>query len=91
MQMNGNSELITVAKYWKEWKDPRFIILVLSADRPVVYEAYVDPNVPPLPPHITIEQAKHFAQSLLKGDVDTGGVLKQSIKGMVDKLTPRKD
>ena len=30
----------------------------LAADRPVVYEAITDPEVPPLPPHITIEQAK---------------------------------
>jgi pyruvate dehydrogenase (quinone) len=36
----------------------------LSADKPVVFEAYVDPNVPPLPPHISLEQAKHFTQSI---------------------------
>ncbi|MGK7396780.1 MAG: thiamine pyrophosphate-requiring protein [Candidatus Cyclobacteriaceae bacterium M3_2C_046] len=30
MQMNGNSELVTIAKYWKEWSDPRMIILVLN-------------------------------------------------------------
>src|SRR5207247_888577 len=30
MQMNGMNELITVARYWKEWKDPRFIVLVLD-------------------------------------------------------------
>jgi pyruvate dehydrogenase (quinone) len=30
MQMNGLNELITVAKYWKEWKDPRFYVLVLN-------------------------------------------------------------
>ncbi|ADO73091.1 thiamine pyrophosphate-requiring protein [Stigmatella aurantiaca] len=150
MQMNGNSELITIAKYWKEWKDPRLIVLVLnnrdlnmvtweqrvmtgdpklpasqdlpdfpyaryaeslglkgirvdrpeqisrawdealSSDRPVVYEAYVDPDVPPLPPHITLEQAKHFAESLLKRDVDSSGIIKQSLKGMVDNLLPRK-
>src|SRR5438132_3603620 len=30
MQMNGNNVLITVMKYWKEWKDPRFIVLVLN-------------------------------------------------------------
>ena len=29
MQMNGNSELLTVAKYWKRWADPRFVVLVL--------------------------------------------------------------
>jgi pyruvate dehydrogenase (quinone) len=30
MQMAGNSELITIAKYWKEWKDPRLVVLVLN-------------------------------------------------------------
>ncbi len=28
--MNGMAELVTVAKYWKEWKDPRWIVLVLD-------------------------------------------------------------
>ncbi len=30
MQMNGNAEMLTVAKYWKEWTDPRVIFLVLN-------------------------------------------------------------
>lgn len=30
MQMNGNGELLTVAKYWEQWEDPRFIVLVLN-------------------------------------------------------------
>ncbi len=30
MQMNGNNVLITVSKYWKEWKDPRLVVLVLN-------------------------------------------------------------
>ena len=30
MQMNGMNDLITVGKYWKEWKDPRFVVLVLN-------------------------------------------------------------
>ncbi|HWF24587.1 MAG TPA: thiamine pyrophosphate-dependent enzyme, partial [Solirubrobacteraceae bacterium] len=37
-----------------------------AADRPVVCEAVTDPNVPPLPPHITIEQAKALASALIK-------------------------
>ncbi|ATB44293.1 pyruvate oxidase [Cystobacter fuscus] len=150
MQMNGNSELITVAKYWREWKDPRFIVLVLNnrdlnmvtweqrvlngdpefkasqelpdfpyaryadsiglrgirvdkpeqiagaweraleSDRPVVLEAYVDPDVPPLPPHISLEQARHFSEALLKGDPRSAGILNQSIKAMVEKLKPHK-
>ncbi|WP_030172273.1 thiamine pyrophosphate-requiring protein [Streptomyces sp. NRRL S-813] len=30
MQMNGMAELITIAKYWKEWEDPRLIVAVLN-------------------------------------------------------------
>jgi pyruvate dehydrogenase (quinone) len=30
MQMNGNNVLITVAKYWRQWTDPRLIVLVLN-------------------------------------------------------------
>src|SRR5439155_25104100 len=115
MQMNGLNELITIAKYWNEWSDPRLVVMVLNnhdlnqvtweeramagdarfpasqnvpdfpyarfaesigllgirvetpdavgpawdralaADRPVVLEAITDPDVPPLPPHITLE------------------------------------
>ncbi|NIC07538.1 thiamine pyrophosphate-requiring protein [Billgrantia bachuensis] len=30
MQMNGNAELVTIAKYWQRWTDPRLIIMVLN-------------------------------------------------------------
>ncbi|WP_406840534.1 thiamine pyrophosphate-requiring protein [Streptomyces sp. AHU1] len=30
MQMNGMAELITIAKYWREWADPRLIVAVLN-------------------------------------------------------------
>jgi pyruvate dehydrogenase (quinone) len=30
MQMNGTAELLTIAKYWKRWSDPRLVILVLN-------------------------------------------------------------
>lgn len=30
MQMNGNSELVTICKYWRRWSDPRLIVLVLN-------------------------------------------------------------
>src|SRR5919109_679162 len=43
----------------------------LAADRPVVYEAITDPEVPPLPPHIKLDQAKKMAQALVS-DPDRG-------------------
>ncbi|HEX6296866.1 MAG TPA: thiamine pyrophosphate-dependent enzyme [Burkholderiales bacterium] len=39
----------------------------LAVDGPVVIEAVVDPHEPPLPPKVTLEQAKHFAQALARG------------------------
>ncbi|MGY3080379.1 hypothetical protein ACVWZZ_006787 [Bradyrhizobium sp. LM6.10] len=30
MQMNNMAELITAAKYWRDWKDPRFIVCVFN-------------------------------------------------------------
>ncbi|QKV97344.1 thiamine pyrophosphate-requiring protein [Streptomyces sp. NA02950] len=30
MQMNGMAELITAAKYWNQWQDPRLIVAVLN-------------------------------------------------------------
>ncbi|MBS2026298.1 MAG: thiamine pyrophosphate-requiring protein [Deltaproteobacteria bacterium] len=151
MQMNGINELITISKYWKEWADPRLIVLVLNnrdlnyvtwemramagepkletsqdipdfpyaryaeslgllgvkmetpdsvqagwakalaADRPCVVEARVDPDVPPLPPHLTLKEAKAFASALLKGDPDTPGVIKQTLREQFSNLIGRKD
>jgi pyruvate dehydrogenase (quinone) len=144
-QMNGMNEVITIAKYWKEWKDPRLVVCILencdlnmvtweqrvmagdpkfdpsqslpglrydeyakslglhgirveeparvgaawdeglSADRPTVIAFRTDPEVPPLPPHITFEQAKNFMASLLH-DPARASMLKQSMKEMFDSL-----
>jgi pyruvate dehydrogenase (quinone) len=60
----------------------------LAADRPVVLEAFTDPMVPPLPPHITVEQAKAFASSLAAGDPDAGQMIRQSIKQKAQEFLP---
>ncbi|ANN68116.1 thiamine pyrophosphate-requiring protein [Bordetella bronchialis] len=152
MQMNNMAELITVAKYWKQWEDPRWICMVLNnadlnqvtweqrvmegdpkfeasqnipsvpyhqfaetiglrglyvdradamgaawdqalaSDRPVVIEVKSDPNVPPLPPHITLAQAKAFATTLVKGDPDQGHVILNTAKQVLGSVLPgRKD
>jgi pyruvate dehydrogenase (quinone) len=149
MQMNGNEELITIKKYWREWSDPRIIILVLnnsdlnqvtweqrvmegdpkfeasqdvpdfpyaryaeslgflgiridspdqvkdawdralSSDRPVLVEAVTDPDVPPLPPHISFNQAKNFAKSILKGDRNKFGMIRQTYRDTVESYLPK--
>lgn len=147
MQMNGISGLITISKYWKEWKNPNLVVLVLNnrdlnmvtweqrvmagdpkfegsqvlpdfpyaeyakllglrgikvehpetladawdevlhSDRPAVLEAVVDPEVPPLPPHITFEQAVNYMKAILKGDPERGSMIVQSMKQKVPDYT----
>ena len=139
-QMNGMNEMITIAKYWRRWSDPRLVVMVLNnrdlnqvtweqrvmegdpkyeasqqlpdypyaryaegaglrgirvdrpddvgaawdaalaSDRPTVLDIYTDPDVPPLPPHVSFKQARQFAESLLKRDPDTMGVIRASLK-----------
>ncbi|MBV4491202.1 thiamine pyrophosphate-requiring protein [Pseudomonas oryzicola] len=62
----------------------------LAADRPVLIEFKTDPNVPPLPPHIKLEQAKKFASSLLKGDPDQAGVILQTARQVLSSVLPGK-
>jgi pyruvate dehydrogenase (quinone) len=150
MQMNGLAELITIAKYWREWKDPRLVVLVLDnrdlnqvtweqrvlagdpkleaaqdlpavdyaafaeslglaaaridapeqiadawerafrADRPCLVHARTDPSVPPLPPHITLEQAKGYVSSILKGDPDRGAMIVRSWRDAIQSFLPKK-
>jgi len=59
-----------------------------SADRPFVIDAVTDPEVPPLPPHITIEQAKHFMKALKGGDPHSRAVITESFKQKVIEFLP---
>jgi pyruvate dehydrogenase (quinone) len=52
----------------------------LSADRPTVLEVVCDPEVPPLPPHITIEQARSLSKAILHGDRGRRRIVAQSIR-----------
>jgi pyruvate dehydrogenase (quinone) len=60
----------------------------LAADRPVVLEVKTDPEVPPLPPHITLDQAKKFTTTLLTGDPEESSVLKGTAKQVLSALVP---
>lgn len=148
MQMLGMNGLISVKRYWEEWKNPTFIVFVLhnndlaqvswemriedgnpryetsqkvesmnyaayaetlglkgiyvddpnrleeawdeafAADQPVVIDIVTDPNVPPLPPHISFKQAKNYTYAMLKGrDPQAGGALKESVKGVMAEVS----
>jgi pyruvate dehydrogenase (quinone) len=60
----------------------------LSADRPTVLDVRTDPDVPPIPPHATFEQAKDAALALLKGDADRWGVLKEGLVTKAKEIFP---
>ncbi len=60
----------------------------LASSVPVVLEVKTDPEIPPLPPHITFEQAKTFMNTLQQGDPDQGGMLKGAISQMMAGLLP---
>jgi pyruvate dehydrogenase (quinone) len=50
-----------------------------------------DPDVPPLPPHISYEQAKAYLSALLKRDPDSLGIVKASAKDWWDGVwAPRR-
>jgi pyruvate dehydrogenase (quinone) len=146
MQMNGLAELLTISRYWREWADPRLVVVVLhnndlnqvtwelramggtptfvesqalpdvsyadfavaaglaastvsdpeelpsawamalSADRPYVLDVHCDPDVPPIPPHATLEQMTDMAKALIKGDTSRWGVIKEGIKTKAQEL-----
>jgi pyruvate dehydrogenase (quinone) len=52
----------------------------VGANRPVLVECHVDPEVPPLPPHITFKQAKNFASSIAHGDSHRWRMVAQAAK-----------
>ena len=52
----------------------------LAGDRPCVLDIRTDPDVPPLVPHVSMRQMRAFAEALMKGDPDTAGVVKQTLK-----------
>jgi len=59
-----------------------------SADRPVVIDAIVDPDVPPLPPHIEFKQAKAMVKAVLHNDPDGKGIVRQAAKQGLRGLLP---
>ncbi len=61
----------------------------LSCDRPAVINVHCDPNIAPIPPHITLEQAKAFTESILKGDPDTPKPLLASLAQVLKSFLPK--
>jgi pyruvate dehydrogenase (quinone) len=64
------------------WRD------ALSADRPVIINALTDPEEPPLPPHVTVQQAKKLTESMLKGDPNRVAIAVNAMKEKIDEFVP---
>jgi pyruvate dehydrogenase (quinone) len=58
----------------------------LSADRPVLLEFLVDPDVPPIPPHITTEQAKQTAKAMVR-DPDRSSIATRGVRQKLAEFT----
>ena len=63
----------------------------LASDKPSVLDVRTDPNIPPIPPHATFEQARDAAKAMLKGDEDRRGVIVEGIKTKVQEFLPHSD
>ena len=64
----------------------------LAADRPTVLDIRCDPDVPPIPPHTTFEQAKSVGLAFMHGDTERWQFAKQGAKQFVQEFIPgRKD
>lgn len=70
-----------VASSWKA---------AFQADRPMVFEASVSGDVPTIPPHISFELAKKYTTALMKGDPDEGGIVRQSVEGLIKEVLPQR-
>lgn len=58
----------------------------LATEGPVVIEAIVDPNTPPLPAKIKAKQALHLAEALVRGEKDASEIVKSIAGGKVREL-----
>jgi pyruvate dehydrogenase (quinone) len=64
----------------------------LAAGRPALLDVHCDPNIPPIPPHATIEQMKSAAKAMISGDPDAWEVTKTGVRQKVQEFLPgRKD
>ncbi|WP_270889033.1 thiamine pyrophosphate-requiring protein [Pedococcus sp. 5OH_020] len=59
-----------------------------AATRPTVLDVHVDPDVPPVPPHASWTEMKSTAKSILKGDEDRWGVIKEGVRTKVAEVMP---
>jgi pyruvate dehydrogenase (quinone) len=63
----------------------------LQSPVPCVVEMVTDPNIPPMPPHVSMKQARHFAEALVHRDPNSIAMVTSSFKETWDNLFPPSD
>jgi pyruvate dehydrogenase (quinone) len=61
----------------------------LAAGRPAVLDVVTDPEVPPLPPHVTFTQARDISRAIAHGDPAAPQFMKQSLRAKLAELLTR--
>jgi pyruvate dehydrogenase (quinone) len=61
----------------------------LAASEPTVVDVRTDPEVPPIPPHVTYDQMKATAEAILKGDPNGWHLFAEIAKNKAAELLPR--
>jgi pyruvate dehydrogenase (quinone) len=62
----------------------------LAADEPTVLDIRCDPEMPPIPPHATYEQARDLVESILKGDPARWHLMAQGLKTKAQEFVPHR-
>jgi pyruvate dehydrogenase (quinone) len=60
----------------------------LAGDRPTVLDVRCDPDVPPIPPHATWDQATSTLSAIVHGDENAWGFVKQGVKQKLQEFLP---
>jgi pyruvate dehydrogenase (quinone)/pyruvate oxidase len=58
----------------------------MASGRPSIVEVYVDPFEPPMPSKVTLEQAEHFAEALVKGTPQGGKIALTIFRDKLNEL-----
>jgi pyruvate dehydrogenase (quinone) len=58
----------------------------LSSDRPVVLEVKTDPDVAPLPPHVTLKEARGLIASIVKGDPSAAHMIADTARQVLGNI-----
>jgi pyruvate dehydrogenase (quinone) len=61
----------------------------LAAGKPALVEYVTDPEVPPMPPHISFEQIKQITHAIRAGDPAAPRFMKQSVRSKLAELLTR--